>query len=57
MNGTNILDLKDVLFEMRQKGDSLFQLQASYYAPLDNWVNSPSFPTYSYTCDLSQKQA
>ena len=87
-NGTNILDLKDVSFEMRQKGDSLiqhttiknrnvddvavtfdivigsgvkgqsyltwendelFQMQTSYYTPLDNWVNSPSFPTYNYT--------
>lgn len=87
-NGANILDLKDVSFVMRQKGDSLFQyttiknrnvdvvpstfdivigsgvkgqsyltweddelfqLQTSYYTPLDNWVNSPSFPTYSYT--------
>jgi hypothetical protein len=87
-NGANILDLKDVSFEMRQEGDSLFQyttiknrnvdvvpstfdivigsgvkgqsyltweddelfqLQTSYYTPSDNWVNSPSFPTYSYT--------
>ncbi len=86
--GANILDLKDVSFEMRQErdtlfqyttiknrnvdippskfdivigsgvkgqsyltweNDELFQMQTSYYTPLDNWVNSPSFPTYSYT--------
>lgn len=28
-------------------GNKLFQLQASYYTPNDNWVNSPGFPTYA----------
>ena len=31
------------------KEEELFQLQTSYYTPLDDWVNSPSFPTYQYT--------
>ena len=31
------------------KSEELYQLQVSYYTPLDDWVNSPSFPTYSYT--------
>ena len=91
-SGSNILDLKDVSFEMKQKGDSLFQyttiknrnvdvaattfdivigsgvkgqsyltwennelfqLQTSYYTPINNWVNSPSFPTHNYTRPIS----
>lgn len=29
-------------------GDSLFQLQASYFKLTDSWINSPGFPNYSY---------
>jgi len=28
------------------ENDDLYQLQASYYTPTDNWVNSPGYPTY-----------
>ncbi|WP_273567469.1 cytochrome c3 family protein [Maribacter halichondriae] len=28
--------------------DRLFQLQASYYTPIDNWVNAPGFPVTSF---------
>jgi len=28
------------------ENDKLFQLQTSYYAPTDSWVNSPGFPLY-----------
>ncbi len=31
------------------ENNELYQLQVSYYTPLDDWVNSPSFPAYSYT--------
>lgn len=30
------------------KGDSLFQLQASYFTLTDDWINSPGFPNYSF---------
>ena len=29
--------------------NELFQMQVSYYTPGDKWVNSPSFPNYSYS--------
>ena len=86
--GSNILDLKDVAFEMKidsgslyqhttlknrsskkppskfdivigsgvkgqsyltWENDALYQMQVSYYTPSNNWVNSPSFPTYSFS--------
>ena len=30
------------------KGDSLYQLQASYFTLTNNWINSPGFPNYSF---------
>ena len=30
------------------KGDSLFQLQASYFSLTDSWINSPGFPNYGF---------
>lgn len=29
--------------------NKLYQLQASYYAPTDSWINSPNFPTHKIT--------
>lgn len=31
------------------KGDSLFQLQASYFRLIDSWINSPGFPNHKYS--------
>ncbi len=31
------------------KGDSLFQLQASYFTLIDDFINSPGYPNYRYT--------
>jgi len=31
------------------ENDELYQMQVSYYTPSNDWVNSPSFPTYSYS--------
>jgi hypothetical protein len=28
--------------------DSLYQLQVSYYSPTNSWINSPSYPLYSF---------
>ena len=83
--GSNILDLPEVKFELKQEqdsffqhtkiknrtvrippekfdivigsgvrgqsyaswsGDELYQLQSSYHAPDDNWINSPGYPNY-----------
>lgn len=30
------------------EGDKLYQLQASYYAPNKSWINSPSYPPYTF---------
>lgn len=30
------------------EGDSLYQLQASYFTLTDNWINSPGYPNYSF---------
>lgn len=30
------------------KGDSLYQLQASYFTLTDSWINSPGYPNYSF---------
>ena len=35
------------------KGDSLYQLQTSYYAPTENWITSPSFPSYLFKRPVS----
>jgi len=30
------------------EGDSLYQLQASYFTGTDSWINSPGYPNYSF---------
>lgn len=30
------------------EGDSLYQLQASYFTLTDSWINSPGYPNYSF---------
>ncbi|MCJ7468596.1 MAG: cytochrome c family protein [Maribacter sp.] len=30
------------------QADSLYQLQVSYYTPTNSWINSPSYPLYSF---------
>lgn len=30
------------------KGDSLYQLQASYFTLTDSWINSPGYPNYGF---------
>ena len=36
------------------ENDELYQMQVSYYTPSNDWVNSPSFPTYSYSRPIGE---